>query len=299
MSIRVGIVVDEIVLDAVRILERFGGDAESAALASGDTSFAALNSALPALQAVVDVASEQATGNPSDPIVVSPVDDVELLAPVLRPPKIVCIGLNYRDHVEELGLNTPKRPHAFSKLPTALTGPFSPIVYPQGVADKIDYETELAVVVSDRIRFADADEALSKIFGYCVVNDVSARDWQFADDDQLTLGKGFDTFFPMGPWLVTADEIPDPQKLAIRSRVNGEIRQEGSTAEMVFSVAEILAQISRVCTLEAGDIVATGTPAGVAAGRGDEFFLKPGDTVECEIEQIGTIRNSVVLPTSS
>jgi 2-keto-4-pentenoate hydratase/2-oxohepta-3-ene-1,7-dioic acid hydratase in catechol pathway len=103
----------------------------------------------------------------------------------------------------------------------------------------------------------------------------------------------------MGPWLVTADEIPDPQKLAIRSRVNGEIRQEGSTAEMVFSVAEILAQISRVCTLEAGDIVATGTPAGVAAGRGDEFFLKPGDTVECEIEQIGTIRNSVVLPTSS
>lgn len=219
--------------------------------------------------------------------------DVTLLAPVPSPSKIICLGLNYRDHAEEQGAKIPQDIIIFMKPRTAIIGPNEPIVYPSFI-EKLDYEAELAVIIGRRGKNIPIFNVEKHIFGYTVFNDVSARDIQFSDR-QWTRGKSFDTFAPIGPCITIARQIPNPNNLWIRTRVNGELRQNSSTCNMVFSVYEVVHRLSRVMTLEPGDIIATGTPAGVAAFmKPHPKYLLPGDTVEVEIEKIGTLRNVVI-----
>jgi 2-keto-4-pentenoate hydratase/2-oxohepta-3-ene-1,7-dioic acid hydratase in catechol pathway len=219
-------------------------------------------------------------------------DQVRLAAPVPRPSKIIGIGLNYRDHAAETGQELPSRPTVFAKFPSTLSGPYDPIVLP-AFSSAVDYEGELGVVIGRRARSVPEDEALSYVGGYLAVNDVSARDVQNSTS-QWTLGKSFDTFAPVGPFLVTAADVPDPQDLEIETRVNGATVQHSSTANMVFSVAALVSQLSAVMTLEPGDIIATGTPGGVGAAQDPPRFLRDGDVVEVEIERLGCLRNPVV-----
>jgi len=216
----------------------------------------------------------------------------DLGPPVSRPEKILCAGLNYRDHVAELGVPTPINPLVFAKLPSAISGRRDRIRLPTA-SDAVDYEVELAVVIGRAGRDIPLEEARRYVAGYLVCNDVSARDWQFDSEGQLTLGKGFDSFFPAGPWLTTADEIADPGALAIRATVNGEVRQESCTSELVRGVDELVSWLSTVCALTPGDIIATGTPAGVGVSRTPPTYLRPGDVVRCEIENLGVITNVV------
>jgi 2-keto-4-pentenoate hydratase/2-oxohepta-3-ene-1,7-dioic acid hydratase in catechol pathway len=217
----------------------------------------------------------------------------EPLGPPLRPGKIVAIGLNYLDHIREQKAKVPERPVVFAKFPSSVTGPGDPIVVDPSLTQRVDWEVELAVVVGRRMRSVPEADALDHVFGYTVGNDVSARDIQFGDG-QWVRGKSLDTFCPLGPVVVTADEIPDPQALALRTRVNGELVQDSSTAEMVFGVAELLAFCCRSFTLEPGDVVLTGTPWGVGEFMDPSRSLRPGDVVETEIEGIGVLRNPVV-----
>jgi len=220
-------------------------------------------------------------------------DDVTLLAPILFPPKIICLGLNYRDHAEEQGAKIPNDLIIFMKPRTAILGPNESISYPS-LVKQLDYEAELAVVIGRKGKNIPISHAEKHIFGYTAFNDVSARDIQFGDK-QWTRGKSFDTFAPTGPCITLVRQIPNPNNLWIRTRVNGELRQNSSTRNMVFSVYEVVHRLSRVMTLEPGDIIATGTPAGVAAFmKPHPKYLLPGDTVEVEIEKIGTLRNVVV-----
>jgi 2,4-didehydro-3-deoxy-L-rhamnonate hydrolase len=199
--------------------------------------------------------------------------------------------MNYRDHAAESGMEVPARPVLFAKWPNSLVGPGEAIVLPPGF-DEVDYEAELGVVIGRRARGLSVDEALDAVAGYVCVNDVSARDVQFADG-QWTRSKSLDTFCPVGPRLAAASEVPDPQRLGIRCLVNGEALQDSSTAEMVFSVAELVAFISEGITLERGDLIATGTPAGVGFTREPPIFLRPGDEVTVEIDGIGALTNPV------
>jgi 2-keto-4-pentenoate hydratase/2-oxohepta-3-ene-1,7-dioic acid hydratase in catechol pathway len=211
--------------------------------------------------------------------------------PIERPGKIICVGLNYRDHAEEQGTALPEAPLLFAKWQNTLIGPGEPIVIPP-IVTKCDYEAELGVVVGQRVRDVSAEDALEAVAGYTCVNDVSARDLQFADG-QWTRGKSPDTFCPVGPRLVPRDEIPDPQALGIRAILNGETVQESTTANMVFGVAEVIAYITRTITLEPGDLIATGTPAGVGAFRKPPLFMQPGDEITIEIDGIGSLTNPV------
>jgi 2,4-didehydro-3-deoxy-L-rhamnonate hydrolase len=211
--------------------------------------------------------------------------------PIDRPQKIVCIGLNYRDHAEEQGTELPAAPLLFAKWPNTLIGPDEPIVIPP-VTSRVDYEAELGVVIGRRVRGASADNALEAVRGYLCVNDVSARDLQFSDG-QWVRGKSLDTFCPVGPELVPAAEVPDPQALSIRAIVNGEVLQDSNTSNMIFSVAEIVAHVSRAITLEPDDLIATGTPAGVGIFRDPQVLLQPGDEVTIEIEGLGALTNPV------
>jgi 2-keto-4-pentenoate hydratase/2-oxohepta-3-ene-1,7-dioic acid hydratase in catechol pathway len=223
-----------------------------------------------------------------------PAAEVKLLPPIPDPAKIVCIGLNYRDHAAESGAPIPKDPVLFSKYATALIGDGQAIVLPP-VSQEVDYEAELVIVVGRRGRNVKAADALQYVAGYTVGHDVSARDWQLKKDGkQWMVGKTFDTFAPTGPALVTADEVPDPHKLAIRLRLNGQTMQDSNTKQMIFSVAEIIAYLSQVFTLEPGDLIFTGTPPGVGVARKPPVFLKGGDVVEVEIEGLGVLRNPVV-----
>jgi 2-keto-4-pentenoate hydratase/2-oxohepta-3-ene-1,7-dioic acid hydratase in catechol pathway len=215
-----------------------------------------------------------------------------LTAP-LRPPKIVAIGLNYLDHVRESGMEAPRQPLVFTKFTTSVIGDGEPIAVDWGLTQRVDWEVELAVVVGRTMRAVPEADALAHVFGYTVGNDVSARDLQFGDG-QWVRGKSLDTFCPLGPVVVTADEVPDPQALALRTRVNGETVQDSSTAEMVFGVAELLAFCSRSFTLEPGDVVLTGTPWGCGEFMDPPRSLAAGDVVEVEIDGIGTLRNEVV-----
>jgi len=198
--------------------------------------------------------------------------------------KFVCVGLNYKDHAAEAKMALPAEPILFLKAVSALTGPNDPVVLPQG-AEKGDWEVELGVVIGTRARYVSEADALSHVAGYCVVNDVSERAFQLERGGTWDKGKGCDTFGPVGPWLVTADEVPDPQQLSLWLDVSGERMQDGNTSTMVFGVAQLVSYVSRYMTLEPGDLIATGTPAGVGMGR--QRFLKPGDTLRLGIAGLG------------
>lgn len=220
--------------------------------------------------------------------------DARLLAPIERPGKYLAIGMNYAKHLEEadkLGVARSKYQTWFNKQTSCVAGPFDDIE--PGVTEKLDYEVELAAVIGAPAKGVRKADALDHVFGYCVANDVSARDWQF-HTPTFTMGKSFDTHGPIGPWIVTADEVADPQALPLRCYVNGELRQESNTGLMIHSLAEQIAYLSTAFTLETGDLIATGTPEGVGVGREPQVFLVEGDVVRCEIDGIGTIENRVV-----
>ncbi len=225
------------------------------------------------------------------------VTSVELGPPVPDPDKIICIGVNYAEHAAEAGVAQSKVPVLFAKFRNSLIGPSSPILLPR-VSREIDYEGELAVVIGRRCKEVVARDALDYVAGYSVFNDVSARDLQM-QTSQWVAGKALDTFAPMGPGIVPASEIPDPQTLQLRTWVNGTTLQDANTAQMIFPVAELIAFISSVMTLEPGDIIATGTPSGVGFKRTPPVYLKAGDTVEVEIERVGRIRNPVLGPVNA
>jgi 2-keto-4-pentenoate hydratase/2-oxohepta-3-ene-1,7-dioic acid hydratase in catechol pathway len=219
---------------------------------------------------------------------------VKFLPPIPDPPKIVCLGLNYRDHAMETNAPIPKDPVLFSKYATALIGHGDAIVLP-AVSKEVDYEAELVIVVGKGGRHLSAEQAKDHIAGYTIGHDVSARDWQLKKDQrQWMVGKTFDTFAPTGPWLVTADEVPDPHNLAIRLRLNGQTMQDSNTQQMIFNVGAILSYLSIVFTLEPGDLIFTGTPPGVGIARKPPVYLKGGDVVEVEIDKLGVLRNNVV-----
>jgi 2-keto-4-pentenoate hydratase/2-oxohepta-3-ene-1,7-dioic acid hydratase in catechol pathway len=210
--------------------------------------------------------------------------------PIALPSKVVCVGLNYRDHATEAGLKVPEAPLLFAKWPNTLIGPQDEILIPRDV--RTDYEAELAVVIGRRARGVTREEALDYVAGYLCANDITARDLQF-EDGQWVRGKSLDTFCPIGPALVPSEQVPDPQDLRIRLSLNGVLMQDSSTAHMIFGVADIISFVSRTATLEPGDLILTGTPAGVGVFRNPPVGLKEGDEVTVEIERIGTLTNRV------
>ncbi len=218
--------------------------------------------------------------------------DVQLLAPIPRPRKLICVGLNYRDHAEETGAQIPKVPTIFNKFATAVIGPGANVVLPK-VSKAPDYEAEFAFVIGRGGRNIRAQDWRNAVFGYTLVNDVSARDYQRATSQWL-MGKTFDTFAPMGPWIVTADEIDDPHELDIEMEINGEILQDSNTRELIFKIPDLIEFLSSVFTLEPGDIVSTGTPAGVGFARKPPRYLHPGDQMCVRIPKIGELRNPVI-----
>lgn len=218
--------------------------------------------------------------------------DVRLLAPLARPGKYLAIGMNYSKHNAEMGRNeAPAHQYWFNKQTTCISGPYDPI--DPGVSRRVDYEVELGVVIGAKAKGVKAADALAHVFGYLVANDVSARDWQ-KHSPTFTMGKSFDTHGPIGPWIVTADEIADPQALNIRLQVNGETRQESSTSKMTYSVARQIAYLSQVMTLQPGDLLITGTPAGIGLAMDPPRFLAVGDVMRVEIDGIGHIENRVI-----
>jgi 2-keto-4-pentenoate hydratase/2-oxohepta-3-ene-1,7-dioic acid hydratase in catechol pathway len=214
------------------------------------------------------------------------------LAPPVQPRKFFAIGLNYADHVAESGLERPEHMTVFVKASSCVTGPYDPIERP-AVSDWLDYEGELGFVIGRRCRHVSADEAADVIAGYLIVDDVSVRDWQI-QTPQWSLAKSFDTHGPIGPWIVTPDELDDPHALGIRTYVNGDLRQRSNTRELIFDCFRQVEILSQACTLEPGDVIATGTPSGIAAMREGRPWLKPGDRVRVEIDRIGAIENEVV-----
>jgi 2-keto-4-pentenoate hydratase/2-oxohepta-3-ene-1,7-dioic acid hydratase in catechol pathway len=220
------------------------------------------------------------------------IEEVELLSPLPNPPKIICLAFNYYDHAKEAGLTPSDEPVIFMKPRTTLNPPFSDIICPSFIR-RLDYEAEIAVIMGKDVKKVSEEQAFESIFGYMVMHDVSARDIQFKDK-QFTRGKSIDTFAPCGPWITTKDEIIDPQSLRIMTKVNGETRQNSSSVNMVIPVKRIILSLSTIMTIEAGDIISTGTPAGVAMSMKEPKYLKDGDIVEITIEKLGMLRNRVV-----
>ena len=241
-------------------------------------------------EVVHDAGTDLAAIRLGDPI--GRLDEVDLLAPVPRPGKVVGIGRNYAEHAAETGSAVPEHPQLFAKWANAVVGPRDPVRLP-AITTALDYEAELVVVIGRRARRVPRARALDVVLGYTCGDDISARDLQFGDT-QWVRGKSLDTFAPTGPWIVTADEIPDPQDLEIRCTVNGEIRQEDTTAHMVFGVADLIAFITEAITLDPGDLIFTGTPSGVGHGMVPQRYLAIGDVVRVEIERIGAIEHAVV-----
>jgi 2-keto-4-pentenoate hydratase/2-oxohepta-3-ene-1,7-dioic acid hydratase in catechol pathway len=219
-------------------------------------------------------------------------EEASLHPPIARPGKIIAIGLNYEDHAAETGAEIPEKPVVFAKYPNTIVGPGAPIRIPP-ITEQVDYEAELAVVIGSRAKNVPESEALDYVFGYTNANDVSARDLQFSEGGQWTRSKSIDTFLPLGPYVATRDEIPDPQNLFIRAILNGETVQDGTTSRMIFSVAELVSFLSQGMTLEPGDVIITGTPPGVGMARDPQLWMKPGDEVSIEIEGLGTLTNPV------
>jgi len=238
-------------------------------------------------------AMEEARGVVSSATSALTLSEVTLLAPIRNPSKIVAIGLNYMDHCREQNREPPEMPVIFAKFPTAVVGPGAAIRWDPALTGQVDYEAELAVVMGRTARHVSAAEALDYVAGYACCNDVSARDLQFGDG-QWVRGKSLDTFCPLGPWLVTRDEVPDPHNLAISCTVNGEILQDSSTAELVFRVPQLVEFISRAFTLLPGDVIATGTPGGVGVFRSPQVFLQDGDVVTIRVEGLGALTNHCV-----
>lgn len=236
-------------------------------------------------------AARSAAEAPGDPI---PLKSLHLLAPLERPGKYLAIGMNYRAHVEEvkrLGGKIPEQQFWFNKQTSCICGPYADT--DPGVSKALDYEVELGVVIGKRAKHVSVDNAQDHVFGYLVCNDVSARDWQM-HSPTFTVGKSFDTHGPIGPWIVTADEIPDPHALRLQCRVNGHLRQDGDTGGLVYNVWEQIAYLSTAFTLDPGDLLATGTPGGVGVAMSPPQYLKAGDIVRCEIDGIGAIENKVL-----
>jgi 5-carboxymethyl-2-hydroxymuconate isomerase len=267
----------------MKILTYIGADGPRAGVLNGDR-------VQPIRASVADVVAGADVEPDGDPV---PLGAVTLAAPLL-PGKLIGIGLNFRDHAAETGKAVPTMPLLFAKLPNSVTGPAGPVVLP-AYTDEPDFEGELAVVIGRRARDVPVERALGHVFGYAVMDDVSARDRQ-REEPQWVRAKGADTFAPWGPWITTADEVPDPQALHIRTWVSGELMQDGTTADMVFSVADLIAFISGSFTLEPGDVITTGTPAGVGVARVPPRFLRPGDVVRVEIDGLGAIEHPVVAP---
>lgn len=224
-----------------------------------------------------------------------PSKDVRLLAPIARPGKIFAIGLNYADHIAESGMETPAHQVWFTKAATSVNGPYDPVLIARG-APFVDYEAEMVVVIGKRAKHVARADAAAYVFGYCVGNDVTERMWQHRTT-QWSLGKSFDTHAPFGPWITTADDVADPHALAIECRVNGEPRQSSNTSHLVFDVFAQIEHLSAAMTLEPGDVIFTGTPAGVGAAMDPRRFLKAGDVVRCEVEGLGFIENSLAAET--
>lgn len=240
---------------------------------------------------LAQVRAETDAGGPGIPLA-----DVELLAPIERPGKYLAIGMNYAKHLEEadkLGVARAKYQTWFNKQTTCLAGPYDAI--DPGVTEKLDYEVELAAVIGAVAKNVSESDAKNYVFGYTIANDVSARDWQF-HTPTFTMGKSFDTHGPIGPWIVTPDEIGDPHALNLRAYVNGELRQSSNTGLMINDLWKQIAYLSTAFTLEPGDLIATGTPEGVGVGMEPPVFLQPGDVVRCEIDGIGAIENRVATP---
>jgi 2-keto-4-pentenoate hydratase/2-oxohepta-3-ene-1,7-dioic acid hydratase in catechol pathway len=245
-------------------------------IAGGDAALAAVN-------AVAEAGDETV-----------PIDGTKLLAPIERPGKFLAIGMNYKKHIEEakrLGIAVPTEQYWFNKQTSCVAGPFDDT--DPGVTKALDYEVELCVVIGKSAKHVSQRDAKEHVFGYTVSNDVSARDWQ-KHSPTFTVGKSFDTHGPIGPWIVTADEITDPHALGLRCFVNGELRQDGNTSELVYNIWDQIAYLSTAFTLDPGDLLATGTPDGVGAAMTPPQFLKPGDVVRCEVDAIGAIENKVV-----
>lgn len=221
-----------------------------------------------------------------------PIEQIELLAPIPRPGKFLGISLNYADHIQETGLEKPEYPTFFTKQGSCVNAHQQPIIRPR-VSEKVDYEGELAIVIGKRCKHISESQAESVIAGYTIVNDVSVRDWQVRSPT-WTLGKSFDTHGPMGPWLITRDEISDPHNLTIKTWVDDELRQNSNTRFMIYNCFEIIAYLSQAMTLEPGDVIATGTPSGVGVKMKPRGYLKPGQTVKIEIEKLGTLSNPVI-----
>ncbi len=221
-------------------------------------------------------------------------DEVRFEPPV-TPSKIIAIGKNYAEHAKETGSSVPKAPLIFAKFPSALTGHEQPITWSSSITQQVDWEGELAVIIGKRARNVSEEDALDHIFGYSIANDVSARDIQIRTDAQWTRGKGLDTFCPLGPWIVTRDEITDAQALSVKTVINGETRQDGNTKDMIFNIPALIAYCSRMFTLEPGDVLLTGTPSGVGEGMKPPTYLQNGDVVAISIDGIGTLRNTCVV----
>ena len=219
-------------------------------------------------------------------------EEARLHAPLTRPQKIIAIGLNYEDHAAETGGEAPEKPIVFAKYPNTIIGPGEAIRIPS-ITEQADYEAELAVVIGRPAKNVSESEALDYVFGYTNCNDVSSRDLQFSEGGQWTRSKSIDTFAPIGPYIATRDEVPDPQDLSIRCILNGEVMQDGTTSKMIFSVAELVSFLSHGTTLEPGDVIMTGTPPGVGMARDPQVWLKAGDEVSIEIEGLGTLTNPV------
>ena len=266
---RAGAVVDGKVVD----LSSVGYDDVISFLQDGDKAIASAQSLAPGADA------------PS-------IDDVKLHAPVPKPDKFICIGLNYRDHAIESGMEIPDLPTVFTKYPNAICGHGDDIVLPS-VSDQVDYEAELAFVIGKRCHNVKKEDWQDVVFGYTIVHDVSARDYQLATS-QWTIGKTFDTFGPMGPTLVSKDEVPDPHNLRISLELNGDVLQDSSTKQFVFDIPYLVEYLSTVMTMEPGDVISTGTPPGVGFARKPPIFMKPGDEAVVKIEGLGELRNRCV-----
>ncbi len=290
---RLGVAVDDFVCDLAELARavKAAGGTPPAWLLDVNNTLAVINRGEAALNEIRLLLGDSKRSEGREMVAAYSLDQIEFL-PATYPSKILAIGRNYFDHALEGGAEPPPAPLLFNKLVNSLSAHEAPIVLP-GISEKVDYEAELAVVIGRRTKRVSQDDALDYVFGYTLINDVSARDLQFGDG-QWTRGKGLDTFAPLGPFITTRDEIADVQALKIEGRLNGEVMQTSNTSKMIFQVAYLVSYLSQGITLEPGDVIATGTPEGVGVFRKPPVLLKAGDVFEVEIEGLGTLRNRVM-----